>query len=74
MFKQPTSSIGFYTIAGLSLAGYILLGYSTDRMNFPQLIYLFNESQFKRGIYQTRYSAVGFISAFFGFHDSKSFG
>jgi alpha-1,6-mannosyltransferase len=41
MFKQPTSSIGFYTIAGLSLAGYILLGYSTDRMNFPQLIALF---------------------------------
>ncbi|HET6243160.1 MAG: hypothetical protein H0V01_07750 [Bacteroidetes bacterium] len=41
MFKQPISSITFYTVTGISLAGYILLGYSTERTNFPQLIVLF---------------------------------
>ncbi len=41
MLKQPVSSIVFYTVACISLAGYMLLGYSTDRANFPQLITLF---------------------------------
>lgn len=41
MFKQPNSSIIFYAVTGLSLVGYLLLGYSTDRSNFPQLMALF---------------------------------
>ena len=41
MFKQPISSIIFYTVTGISLVGYLLLGYSTARTNFPQLMALF---------------------------------
>jgi len=41
MFKQAASPILFYTIASISLAGFVLLGYATDRANFLQLIALF---------------------------------
>ncbi len=40
MIKQPVSLIAFYTVTCISLVGYMLLGYSTDRANFPQLIAL----------------------------------
>ncbi|MBA3972097.1 MAG: hypothetical protein H0X46_08130, partial [Bacteroidetes bacterium] len=41
MIKRHISSIIFYTVTGISLGAYILLGYSTERTNFQQLIALF---------------------------------
>lgn len=41
MFKPSFSSIVFYTVTSLSLVLYLLLGYSTERTNFLQLITLF---------------------------------
>lgn len=41
MQNKPVSPILFYSALGLSLAGYVLLGYHTERTNFTQLIVLF---------------------------------
>ncbi len=41
MPKKPASVLTFYTILGFSLAGYIFLGYFTQRTNFIQFIILF---------------------------------
>lgn len=41
MLKKPVSHITFYSILSLSLIGYVLLGYFTERTNFTQLVTLF---------------------------------
>lgn len=41
MIKKSVSNIAFYSILSLSLVGYVLLGYFTERTNFTQLITLF---------------------------------
>ncbi len=41
MIKKSVCSIAFYSILCLSLIGYVLLGYFTERTNFTQLIMLF---------------------------------